>query len=96
MSRSHGTLMLSLPLALVFASVATASAVIFLIVLKLLTLFAVVGLSFTSFADIRAVPTPPADVAACDLVITVLDERGEILDTRQARPPRGKAWTKVQ
>jgi hypothetical protein len=93
MNRAHGTLMLSLPLALVFGGVATASAVILLIVLKLLTLFAVVGLTFTSFADIRAVPTPPADVAACDLVITVLDERGEILDTRQARVASGEMVT---
>ena len=51
--------------------------------MSLLTLFAVVGVSFTYYADVRAVPMPSADVGACDVVISVLDERGDILDTRQ-------------
>jgi len=72
-----------LPLALVFGSVATVSAIILIVVVSLLTLFAVVGVSFTYYADVRAVPMPSADVGACDVVISVLDERGDILDTRQ-------------
>jgi len=76
-------LVLLLPLALVFGSVATVSAVILIVVLELLTLFSIVGLSFAVYADVRAVPMPPADVAACDVVISVLDERGDIRDTRQ-------------
>ena len=92
MKRSRGVLVLALPLALVFGSVATASAVILLVVVELLTLFALVGLSFTLYADVRAVPTA-SDVAACDIVISVLDERGDTLDTRQARVAWGEGVT---
>ena len=83
MNRSRGMLVPLLPLALVFSSVATVSAIILIVVVSLLTLFAVVGVSFTYYADVRAVPMPSADVGACDVVISVLDERGDILDTRQ-------------
>jgi len=58
MNRSRGMLVLLLPLALVFGSVATVSAVILIVVVSLLTLFAVVGVSFTYYADVRAVPMP--------------------------------------
>jgi hypothetical protein len=76
--------------ALVLGSVAAASAVILITVVTFLTLFAVVGLTFVSYAEVRAVPMPSADVAACDVVISVLDERGDVLDTRQARVPSGE------
>ena len=93
MNRSRGMLVPLLPLALVFSSVATVSAIILIVVVSLLTLFAVVGVSFTYYADVRAVPMPSADVGACDVVISVLDERGDILDTRQfLTSPRGK-WS---
>jgi hypothetical protein len=90
MTRSRGTLVFVLPLVLVLGSAATVSAVILLVVLDLLTLFAVVGLSFAFHADVRAVPTPPADVAACDVVISVLDEGGVVLDSREARVASGQ------
>jgi hypothetical protein len=93
MTRSRRTLVFVLPLGLILGSAATVSAVILLVVLELLTLFAIVGLSFTFHADIRAVPTPPADVAACDIVISVLDERGAVLDSRQARVASGEMLT---
>jgi hypothetical protein len=90
MRRSRGTLVFVLPLALILGSAATVSAVILLVVLELLTLFSIVGLSFASHADVRAVPTPPADVAACDVIISVLDEHGGVLDSRQARVASGE------
>ena len=90
MKRSPTWLAPLLPLAVVFGAAATASAVVLLIVLELLTLFAIVGLSFTSYADVRAVPTPPVDVPACDVVISVLDERGDIRDTVQVRVAPGE------
>ena len=93
MKRSCGMLVSVLPLTLIFGTVATVSAVILIVVVELLTLFAVVGLSFTFYADVRAVPTPSADVVACDIVISVLDERGDILDTRQARVASGEMVT---
>jgi hypothetical protein len=89
----HGTLILSIPLALLFGGVSTVSAVILIVVLKLLTLFAIAGLSFTSFADVRVVPIPPPDVTACDLVITILDERGGILATQETRVASGEMVT---
>jgi hypothetical protein len=91
--RVRGTIMTSLSLALIVGTAATASAVILIVVLALLTLFSVVGITFASHADVRAVPTPPADVAACDIVISILDERGETLDTRQARVASGEVVT---
>ena len=93
MKRSRGLLVPVLPLAVVFGTAATASAVILMVVLTLLTLFAIVGLSFASYADVRAVPTPSGDVAACDIVINVLDERGDILDTVQGRVAVGEMIT---
>jgi hypothetical protein len=51
------------------------------------------SLSLASYADVRAVPTPPADVAACDIVISILDERGETLVTRQTRVASGDVVT---
>ena len=59
--------------------VAALCVIILIVVVSLLTLFAVVGVSFTYYADVRAVPMPSADVGACDVVISVLDERGDIL-----------------
>ena len=91
MKRSR--VLLVLVLAAVFGTAATASAVILIVVIELLTLFALVGLSFTFYADVRAVPTPSADVAACDIVISVLDERGDIRDTVQARVASGEMVT---
>jgi hypothetical protein len=90
MKRSRGFLVFVLPLVLVCGSAATVSAVILIVVLELLTLFAVVGLSFTFYADVRAVPTLADEASACDIVISVLDERGDILDTRQARVASGE------
>src|SRR2546426_10646473 len=93
MKRSRAMLVSVLPLALVFGSVTTVPAVLLLVVVELLTLFALVGLSFTFYADVRAVPTPSADVAACDIVISVLDGRGDTLDTLQARVAPGEGVT---
>jgi hypothetical protein len=93
MKPSRGLLVPVLPLAVVFGTAATASAVILIVVLELLTLFAVVGLNFVFYADVRAVPTPSADVAACDIVISVLDERGDPLDSVQARVASGEMTT---
>jgi hypothetical protein len=90
-TRSRGRFVFVLSLALVLGSGATASAVILQVVVEMLTLFAMVGLSFAFHADVRAVPTPTADVAACDIVISVLDEGGVVLDTREARVPSGQA-----
>ena len=89
----NARLVFVLPLTLVLGSAATVSALILQVVIDMLTLFAIVGLSFTFRADIRAVPTPPADVAACDIVISVLDGGGVVLDTREARVPSGQAFT---
>jgi len=93
MKRSRALLVPVLPLAVVFGTAAAASAVILIVVLTLLTLFAVVGLSFASYADVRAVPTPSGDVAACDIVISVLDERGGTLDTVQGQVASGGMLT---
>ena len=93
MKRSRGWLMLVLALAIVFGTAATVAAIVLVVVLEFLTLFAIVGLSFTSYADVRAVPTPSADVAVCDIVISVLDERGDVLDTVQARVASGEMVT---
>jgi hypothetical protein len=93
MKRSRVLLVPVLPFAAVFGTAATASAVILIVVIELLTLFALVGLSFTFYADVRAVPMPSADVAACDIVISVLDERGDIRDTVQARVASGEMVT---
>jgi hypothetical protein len=90
MKRSPALLVPLLPLAVVFGTATTASAVILIVVLELLTLFAVVGLTFTSYADVRAVPRPSTDVEACDIMIGVLDERGDILDSVQARVASGE------
>lgn len=89
MKRSRGIVGL-LPLVLVFGSITTASAIILVTVLELLTLFAIVGLTFDTYADVRAVPDPPGEIAACDIVIEILDEHGQALDTRQARVPAGE------
>lgn len=64
-------------------------AIILIVVVELLTLFAVVGLTFTSYAD-RAVPKRSEDGEACDIVMSVLDERGDILDSVQARAASGE------
>jgi len=93
MKRSRGLLVPVLPLAVVFGTAATASAVILIVVLELLTLFSIVGLSFASYADVRAVAMPPGDAAACDIVINVLDERGGILDTVQGQVASGEMIT---
>ena len=90
MKRSPAWLVPVLPFALVFSTAATAAAVILLPVLTLLTLVAVVGLTFTSYVDVRAVAMPTGEVAACDVVISVLDERGGILDSVQARVASGQ------
>ena len=92
-SKKDRALMLALPLAVVLGSVAPAAAVILLIVLELLTLFSVVGLTFATHADVRAVADPPADVESCDIVISILDEHGQILDSVQARVPSGEMVT---
>jgi hypothetical protein len=81
--------MMALPLTVVLGSVAPAAAVILVIVLELLTLFSVVGLTFATHADVRAVAEPPADVESCDIVISILDEHGQVLDSVQARVPSG-------
>ena len=93
MKRSRGLLVPVLPLAVVFGAAATASAVILIVVIELLTLFAIVGLSFASYADMRAVAMPSGDATACDIVINVLDERGGILDTVQAQVAAGEMIT---
>ncbi len=89
MKRSRGIVGL-LTLGFVCGSVATAAAVVFITVLELLTLFSIVGLTFNTFADIRAVPEPPGETAACDIVIEILDEQGRVLDTRNERVPAGE------
>ena len=93
MTRLRGLLVPVLPLAVVAGTAAIASAVILIVVLELLTLFAIVGLSFTSYADVRAVAMPSGDAAACDIVINVLDERGGILDTVQGQVASGETIT---
>jgi len=93
MKRPRGPLMLALPLAAVFGSVAAAPAVILLVILELLTLFSIVGLTFTRYADVRAVADPPDDVTACDIAISILDAQGHILDTQRARVPPGELLT---
>lgn len=93
MRRSRSVLVFALPLALVFGTGTTVAAVILIVVLELLTLFAIVGLTFASYADVRAVPTPADGVAACDIVISVLDERGDTLDFQQARVASGQMLT---
>jgi hypothetical protein len=80
----------SLPLALVLGGAVTASAVVLAVVLELLTLFAIVGLTFDTYAELRAVPDPPKEVAACDVVIEILDAQGLVLDTHRARVPAGE------
>ena len=90
MKRPAGIVVPVLPLAFVLGSAAAASAVILIMTLTTLTLFAVVGLTFISYAEVRAVPVPTADVPACDIVISILDERGNVLDSREARVPSGE------
>jgi uncharacterized protein (DUF58 family) len=79
-----------LPLVLVVGNVTTASAVILLVVIQMLTLFSSVGLSFVYSVEVRAVADPPEDVAACDIVIDIRNEHGEIVDAQQDRVPAGK------
>src|SRR5262249_45156568 len=76
--------------ALVLGSAAIASAVILITVLTMLTLFAIVGLTFETYADVHVVADPPDAAAACDIGIEILDEHGQVLDTRQARVPAGE------
>lgn len=85
--------MVALPLAVVLGGVAPAAAVILITIIELLTLFSIVGLTFTTYADVRAVADPAADVAVCDIVICVLDDQGQILDSVQARVSSGEMAT---
>ena len=92
-SRKDRSLMVALPLAVVVGSVVPAAAVILVTILETLTLFSIVGLTFATHADVRAVADPPPGVAACDIVISVLDDQGQILDSQQARVPSGEMLT---
>lgn len=85
-------LTLMLPLGVIVGGATAASAIILIPVLQLLTLFAIIGLTFTTYADVHVV-ADPADVAACDIVISILDDQGRVLDTVRARVDAGKAVT---
>lgn len=88
MKRSRGIGVL-LTLGLVVGCVATASAVVLLVVIPMLSLFAAVGLSFTYYADVHVVPVPD-EAGVCNVVISILDEHGQALETREERIPAGE------
>ena len=74
-----------------------ASAVILIVVVSLLTLFAIVGVVFTTAAGdpvrlvtLHVVPVPD-DAAECDLQLQILDELGQVLESRDARGRAGEA-----
>lgn len=93
MHRVRDTIMMSLPLALIASIAPMVSAVILLVVIQLLTLFPVVGLAFAFYADVHVVPKPADDVLACDVVISILDERGVALDTRAVQVATGEVFS---
>jgi hypothetical protein len=72
-----------------------ASAVVRLVVLSLLTLFAIVGIVFTTAAGdpvrqitVHVVPVPD-DASECELELQILDELGQVLESRDARGRAG-------
>jgi hypothetical protein len=74
-----------------------ASAVVLIVVISQLTLFAIVGVVFTTAAGdpvrqvtLHVVPMPD-DAAECDLELQVLDELGQALETKEARARAGEA-----
>lgn len=68
------------------------SAVIIRVVLEILTVFVIVRLRFALCAGVGAAPTPPTDVAACDIAMSVLDEGGVVPDALEARVVSGQAF----
>lgn len=72
-----------------------ASAIVLIVVLSMLTLFAIVGVVFTTAAGdpvrqvtLHVVPMPD-DASECDLELKILDELGQVLETRDARAHAG-------
>jgi hypothetical protein len=73
-----------------------ASAVVLIVVVSLLTLFAIVGVVFTTAAGdpvrqvtLHVVPVPD-EAAECDLQLQILDELGQVLEARDARGRTGE------
>jgi hypothetical protein len=80
-----------------FGVPAAASAVILQLVLPLLTLFSIVGVTFTTFSGeplrqvtLHVVPVPDR-ATECDLELHILDELGQVLDMRDVRARAGEA-----